>query len=414
MRTQAGLLDLIRVAVENQAGRKIVSMSDARWLAGEMEHQKLFLSPHTIARFFRIILPERKIYRGSLNLLAIYAGYADWNHFCLKTDDVLPVASEKSEKARGWLSLVNLEMALQNQQWKKAAGILDNFESLPSGEKPIFEMISALVDAVRKWKAPEELMEALGKSPAGRRLYYEFAVDEDDHDGYFSQALLRYYQPTEKEKAKLFYRDSYLYAKEFYRSAVLSPPPPHVNFLMPSELPGLHFHEQARWLEICAIEAFYQNRLEPMYPDLMKKAMGLMAAAESEGKSWLPARLIMAVFHLRKGELIFQDKEILREIRNFLLSADFSIRHNADLVLQFVFCLAMKTGFLPEEPYQPMRQRQGVFWNQNARIALEYATTICFFPTLKESDSFTDYQKFCSENSQHWVLQALQFRFQCV
>ncbi len=413
MRTQVGLLDLIRVAVENRAGRKIMSMSDARWLAGEMEQQKLFLSAHTIARFFHVILPERKIYRGSLNMLAVYAGYADWNHFCIKTDDVLPVASEKSEKARDWLSLVNLEMALQNQQWQMAAGILESYESVSPEEKPIFEMISALVEAVRKWKAPEELMEALGKSPAGRRLYYEFAVDEDDHDGYFSQALLRYYSPTQKEKSKLFYRESYLYSREFYRSETFSSSPPK-NFLKESELPGLHFHEQARWLEICAIDAFCQNRIESMYPDLMKKAMALMAAAESEGKSWLPARLIMAVFHLRKGELIFQDKEILREIRNFLLSADFSIRHNADLVLQFVFCLAMKSGFLPEEPYQPMRQRQGVFWNQNARIALEYATTICFFPTLKESDSFTDYQKFCSENSQHWVLQALQFRFQCV
>ena len=100
--------------------------------------------------------------------------------------------------------------------------------------------------------------------------------------------------------------------------------------------------------------------------------------------------------------------------RTFLLSADFNIRHNADLVLQFVFCLAMKSGFLPEEPYQPMRQRQGVLWNQNARIALEYATTICFFPKLKEVNSFADYQKFCSENSQHWVLKAIQFQFQCV
>jgi hypothetical protein len=151
-----------------------------------------------------------------------------------------------------------------------------------------------------------------------------------------------------------------------------------------------------------------------MYPDLMKKAMNLMAAAESEGKSWLMARMMMAVFHLGKGELIFQDKEALGEIRNFIHSTDFNIRHNADLVLQFVFCLAMKAGYLPEETFQPMRQRQGVFWNQNARIALEYATSVCFFPKLKESDSFTDYQKFCSENSQHWVLQALQFQFQCV
>jgi hypothetical protein len=69
-------------------------------------------------------------------------------------------------------------------------------------------------------------MEALGKSAAGRRLYYEFAVDEDDHDGYFSSALLRFYTPTQEEKAKLFYRESYLYAKEFYRSAGLSSPPP--------------------------------------------------------------------------------------------------------------------------------------------------------------------------------------------
>jgi hypothetical protein len=37
-------------------------------------------------------------------------------------------------------------------------------------------------------------VEALGKSAAGRRFYYEFAVDEDDHEGYFSQSLHRFYQ----------------------------------------------------------------------------------------------------------------------------------------------------------------------------------------------------------------------------
>jgi len=305
-------------------------------------------------------------------------------------------------------------MALQNQQWEMAAGILESYESVPLCEKPVFEMISALVDAVRKWKAPEPLMEALGKSAAGRRLYYEFAVDEDDQDGYFSQALLRYYQPTEKEKAKLFYRESYLYAREFYQNVVLSNPPPLLDSLKESELPFLHFHEQARWLEMCVIKEFCENHLDSRYPELMKKAMTLMAAAESEGKSWLLARLIMAVFHLGKGELIFHDMQALGEIRNFILSIDFNIRHNADLVLQFIFCLAMKAGYLPEETFQPLRQRQGVFWNQNARIALEYATSVCFLPKLKESDSFTEFQKFCSENSQHWVLQALQFRFQCV
>jgi len=389
-------------------------MAEARWLAGEMEQQKLFLSAHTIARFFGVILPERKIYRGSLNVLAVYAGYADWNHFCIKTEDVLPVASEKSGQARDWLSLVNLEMALQNQQWQRAAGILERYESVSPGEKPVFEMISALVDAVRKWKAPEPLMEALGKSAAGRKLYYEFAVDEDDHDGYFSQALLRFYTPTHEEKAKLFYRESYLYAREFYQNVVQSPPLPPVNSLKESELPFLHFHEQSRWLEMCVIKEFCENHLESRYPDLMKKAIALMAAAESEGKSWLLARLIMAVFHLGKGELIFHDKQALGEIRNFILSIDFNIRHNADLVLQFVFCLAMKAGYLPEETFQPLRQRQGVFWNQNARIALEFATKLCFFPNLRSSDYFTEYQKFCSENSQHWVLQALQFRFKCV
>jgi hypothetical protein len=139
-----------------------------------------------------------------------------------------------------------------------------------------------------------------------------------------------------------------------------------------------------------------------------------MAAAESDGKPWLLARIITVVFHLRKGELIFHDKEALGVIRNFIYSIDFNIRHSADLVLQFVFCLAMKTGYLPEETFQPLRQRQGVFWNQNARIALEFATKLCFFPNLRDSDYFKEYQKFCSENSQHWVLHALQYRLQCV
>jgi hypothetical protein len=121
--------------------------------------------------------------------------------------------------------------------------------------------------------------------------------------------------------------------------------------------------------------------------------------------------MMMALFHLGKGALILEDKETLQQIRFYLFSSDFNIRHNADLVLQFVFCLAMKSGFLPDEAFQPMRQRQGIFWNQNARIALEFATNLCFFPNHKNSDDFVEYQKFCSENSQHWVLKAIQFRF---
>lgn len=413
MSAQAGFLDLIRLAVENRAGRKIVSMSDARWLAEELEKQKLFLSAHTIARFFRIIKPERKIYRESLNVLAIYSGFIDWNHFCQATDHVLPVSAlAENRSSSDWLAQVRLEIALQNQEWEKAVNILESFAELPLSGRFLASLITVLVESIRKWKAPAGLMKALGDSATGRRFYYEHAVDEDDHEGYFSESLRRYYKPPEGDSAKWFFRESYLYSREFYRGG--NPGQTPSRRLSSDQLPELHFHEQSRWFEMAVIDSHYEGGLGKKFGQILENAIRLMKNTEADGKAWLPARIIMAAFHLGKGNLILQNTDALKTIRAYVLSADFSLRHNADHLLQFVYCLAIKSGFLPDEPYQPMRQRQDFFWNQNQRVALEYATGLCFQPKHEEAESFAEFTSFCMKYSLQWILNALQFRKSCV
>ncbi len=407
MALQQSLLDAIRMSVEQRAGRKILSMADANWLASELEQRKLYLSAHTIARFFRILKPERKIYQSSLDLLAAYCGYADWKEYCIKSDDALPAGSDTSGSTIPLFSLYSMEVAIQNKLWSDAVAILDELDPETLSPSAAYSFSEVLTEAVRKYKAPPELMDLLGKSTNGRKLYYEFAVDEDDHDGYFSEALEKFYQPPPSEKGKWFFRDSFLFTKEFYQNRNSVPPP---ELWVDFNLSELHFHEQSRFLEIRTIELHQNNLLEALFGDITKKAVSLMDDCQPDAKSWIPTRLIMAAFHLGRGQLILQNQPFVSSIKEWVFSSGFQIRHNADLTLQFIFCLAMKCGFIPEETYQPLRLRQGRLWNQKGRIALEYATGLCCSPSRKEPAEFSKYAKFCSENGQQWVLNALQFR----
>jgi len=61
--------------------RSVVAFTDAKILSAAMAEKKVFVSPHTIARLYGIIKPYRKLYKETLNGLASYLDYADWEEY---------------------------------------------------------------------------------------------------------------------------------------------------------------------------------------------------------------------------------------------------------------------------------------------------------------------------------------------
>jgi hypothetical protein len=408
MQNRSFLLHSLKDAVESVSGRKILTMADARWLSSQMEQQKLFLSSYTIARFFGILKPERKIYEESLNLLAAFVGHKDWNSFFMKSDELLLNDKIREDKELdGWPKYTALEICIQNKNWP---GLIGHLHGIDWTKEQCLPVSKILAETVRRFGAPSELMELMGSSPIGRKLYYEFSVDEDDDSGYFSLALEKYYRPDQEDHIKWFFRDSYLFSKIFYASSSFIPPP--IITLNSSDLDKWHYHEQSRFLELKVIENYQMQNLEAGLVILINQAIDLLPSTPDEGKSWLFARIIKAAWHLNQGELLIECKKLLQKITELVTSPKFHIRHSGDLILQFFFCLYTASKKKPFGGFQPLKQKNMNFWDINARIALENGTLLCYQPKLKQSSFFKEFEMFCIAKSHNWILNGLSYRFQ--
>lgn len=78
----------ICTTLESQLGFKIKNIADAEKASRTLASEKLHISPHTIARIYGIVKPFRTPYKDTLNVLARYLKYNDWDDFCANQTNV--------------------------------------------------------------------------------------------------------------------------------------------------------------------------------------------------------------------------------------------------------------------------------------------------------------------------------------
>lgn len=67
--------DQLRAAVEAKLGLKVVTFSDCQLLESKMADCGAFLSAHTLARFWGLLKPVKRIYTSSILQIVKYLGY---------------------------------------------------------------------------------------------------------------------------------------------------------------------------------------------------------------------------------------------------------------------------------------------------------------------------------------------------
>ena len=68
--------------LETQLGFKINNIAMAQRCSEVLALEKLYISPHTIARLFGVVKPFRTPYTDTLNVLVRYLNYNDWEDYC--------------------------------------------------------------------------------------------------------------------------------------------------------------------------------------------------------------------------------------------------------------------------------------------------------------------------------------------
>jgi len=325
--------------IEQRTGRRIETISDARWLAGRMNSQKLLISAHTLARIWGIIKPFHNPYKATLDTLAVFTGYRHWDDFC----DHQPLLFNDpnfflTENPEGF-SLSLLEIALANEDVVLAGWLIKKFTEFDN-ERLCFDTAMVLGHYLRQMNEKDQMLRMLAGSETGRRLFYERFVDEDDPDGYFSKGLLDYYLPRVKKKGRQAFAYSFLISHEAYRQNLTSKHFPHFFSVIKNiDYTSLHFHELSRILESNIIWNGFNGTLEDTWESHLTRALNYCNNLTLRGETWVIYRFLkpMAFFGLTKD--IAGHSGLLKKVNDLFSRSNWRTCEISDYFIQLYFLL---------------------------------------------------------------------------
>jgi hypothetical protein len=111
--------------LEVHLGFKIKNIADAQQCSALLIQQKLYISPHTIARLFGVVKPFRTPYKDTLNILARFLLYTDWESYCADQTNIPFDPNFFLTEASDGFSLAVLELALASEDFKALKLILE-------------------------------------------------------------------------------------------------------------------------------------------------------------------------------------------------------------------------------------------------------------------------------------------------
>lgn len=242
----------LKVVVEFQLGFRLATLSDCQKASEVMRLKRITISAHTLARFFGIIGRQIQPYKATLDLLSQYCGFKNFDHF------VKMYSSNELEDSSGLRSSFNsnngeieraLKIAFQAFDEESIHLLLEQIDENDPFHFWLMHTASYLYSLPQKHTLL--LLEILAKSKAGRKYFYEQYINENDPNGVFSEALMKYYMPAKQEsQAKIFsqlfisslyvYRDRQIDLKDIQRE---------VTKAQKTLNEELGFHLQSRMME---------------------------------------------------------------------------------------------------------------------------------------------------------------------
>ena len=394
--------------IETQLGFKIKNIADAQNFSEILTVEKLYISTHTIARLFGVVKPFRTPYKDTLNILARFVNYNDWEDFCDSQTNIPFDPNFFLTEASDGFSLAMLQLALANEDFQALALILAKAKT-NENEAVLFTAAELIGAYIRKSKKQKELLQLLADSSIGHLFFYECYVDEDNQENYFSNALLNHYLPNvTNDYRKLFvycfiishtaHKEHKLstYYKEFLKLAVQL------------DKKNCHFHELSRWIECLIIIDGYNGVLQNTWKQHVAELIALSVGYNANEKAWLFSRSLKALLLFGFKKELFKFNE-LNTVIDILIKNQKKEMHSIALYVLQLYWISKSMYFESKIIYNPFRIHNILFQNEsNEKTAIEFAVSSLFATGENKNILASNLEGYCEEKGVNWVLRLLQ------
>ena len=387
------------------SGINVSTHKNCESLALEMGRNGYSISSHTLARLFGI-LPFRKTYPATLDILANYLGHVTFSYFIKHEKQNLERGLNTPENifGQGAYSMIALELAIEINDTKTIKKLLESVDL----NSPDSIKISALLGTkVRRSKNKNELLQTLISIESGRKLFYESYVDEDDASGYFSSAIESYYLPHVSLINNKIFGYCFLISNGIYSNKSVT----HLlkefeKFKLTGISRELHFHEISRLIECKILIDGSSGKINNTYLSYIEELLSYEHDFDKYSFAWIIARPIKALAFngMLKKSLLYTplSEAIIRCYRNS------NVGSVAELILQFVVHSQFKKSkdFDFQPPLKLYIDTQDK--ESNARVILESVTSSIYAGERVQVLLKNNIHSFAKQTNQTWVFELLE------
>lgn len=403
MNQQSPYLIALCNQLETQLGFKIKNIANAEKCSGLLALEKLFISPHTIARMYGVVKPFRTPYKDTLNLIARFLNYIDWEDFCYNQTNVPFDPNYFLTEASDSFSLAVLQLALANEDFNALHLVLEKAKE-NENEAVLFTAAELIGAYVRTCTKQKELLQLLADHCVGHLFFYECYVDEDNDNNYFSEALLNYYLPNVTNDYKKLYVYCFVISQTAHKIQQPSPLIQEFQKLaVQLDKNNGHFHELSRWMECQILIDGFNEILQETWKILVAELLVLSTGLGLNEKAWLISRSLKALILFGLKEELFHHEELNNHIDEIIKQQKKEFQSIALYVLQ-LYWICKSLYFNNKSVYNPFRIHNILFQNEsNEKTAIEFAVASLFASGENKNIITRNLNSFCEAKGVNWV-----------
>lgn len=404
MNQQSPYLIALCNQLETQLGFKIKNIANAEKCSEVLALEKLFISPHTIARMYGVVKPFRTPYKDTLNLIARYLNYIDWEDFCNNQTNVPFDPNYFLTEASDGFSLAVLQLALANEDFKALHLVLEKAKA-NENDAVLFTAAELIGAYVRTCKKQKELLQLLADHSVGHLFFYECYVDEDNDNNYFSDALVNYYLPNVTNDYKKLYVYCFVISQTAHKAQQSSPLIQEFQKLtVQLDKNKGHFHELSRWMECQILVDGYNEILQETWKIHVAELLVLSTGLGFNEKAWLLSRSLKALILFGFKEELFHHEELNNHIDKIIKNQKKEFHSIALYVLQ-LYWICKSLYFNNKSVYNPFRIHNILFQNEsNEKTAIEFAVASLFASGENKNIITRNLKSFCEKKGVNWVM----------
>lgn len=393
--------------LEIQLGFKIKNIANAQKCSEVLALEKLYISSHTLARLFGVVKPFRTPYKDTLNVIARYLNYTDWEEYCNNQTNIPFDPNYFLTEASDGFSLAVLQLALANEDFKALRLVLEKAKE-NENEAILFTAAELIGAYVRKSKKQKELLQLLADNSVGHCFFYECYVDEDNENNYFSDALVNYYLPNVTNDYRKLYVYCFLISQSAHKKQKASDYSKEFTALTTQlDKSKCHFHERSRWIECLILIDGFNNLLQNTWKIHVQEIIETSIGLGLNEKAWLFSRSLKALLLFGLKEELFNCKE-WNEIVDNLIKNQTKELHSIALYALQLYWISKSMCLNGKTIYTPFRIHNILFQNEsNEKTAIEFAVASLFATGENKQIIIDNLKRFCERKGVYWVVKMI-------